>query len=894
MTRAAFTGRLARLALCAAMPLGAQAPTVTKVDPPDWWPQSTVNPVRVMLRGSHLAGASLECGALRCGRVQVNAAGTYVFVDVTIPPSARPGQYPLTVRTPAGRAIAPFELTPKLASAGRYQGFGPSDVMYLLMPDRFANGDPQNDNPVASPGLHNRSERRYYHGGDLAGVRQRLPYLRSLGVSAVWLNPIYDNHNALNDREKPDGKPITDYHGYGPTDFYGVEEHFGTLGEFRALVDAAHAAGIKIVVDMVANHTGPYHPWVTDSPTPTWYHGTVDRHLNNVWQTWTIADRYSPASVRAATLDGWFIDILPDLNQDDPEVARYLIQNTLWWVARTGVDGIRQDTWPYVPRTFWRAWMAAITREFPSLKVVGEVYDGDPALVSFFEGGRAQWDGLDTKVDMLFDFPLFYPIRQAFARGGSLRDVAQMLGRDRMYQDATRLVPFLGLHDVGRFMSEPGATHAGLRLAYTFLLTTRGTPLVYYGDEIGMTGSGDPDNRGDFPGGWPGDAADKFEANGRTPEEQRTWQHLQRLIGLRRARADLQGRAMENVVVTPQQWVYRRGAMLVALNNDTTASTVRVPYGALGSDLLSQCAAPRVDGNQIAVVIPARSGCVFEITRVSIPGPPLGITGRRVLHAGFAATRIAARNVEVWLPPGYDASGSTRYPVLYMHDGQNVFNPATSMGGVDWGVDETMTSLIADGTIRPAIVVATWNSPKRYQEYMPRKALPAGETSFSTGLGRPAASGEIISDAYLAFLVTELKPFIDRTYRTRPGRDDTMVMGSSMGGLISLYAMSEYPNVFGAAAALSTHWPAADGAVIEYLAQHLPPPTTHRLYMDRGSATLDASYPPYQVRADAMARARGYVEGPRFTTRVFEGADHSERAWRERLTIPLTFLLGRR
>ena len=588
-----------------------QAPTVEKVEPPNWWTGSSVNPVRVLIRGRNLTGARLECRRLTCTGLRVNSSGTYAFANVTIPRTTRPGSYPLTLRTAAGTADAPFQVTASLKPAGRFQGFGPNDVLYLLMPDRFANGDPSNDDPAISRGLLDRAKGRYYHGGDLAGVRQRLPYLRSLGITAVWLNPIYDNNNQLNRKEVYDGQPITDYHGYGATDFYAVDEHLGDVEGFKQLVDDAHAMGIKIILDMVANHTGPYHPWVNDSPTPTWFHGTAEKHQANVWQTWTLADPYATAAVRESTLDGWFIDILPDLNQDDPEVARYIIQNTLWWVGMSGMDGIRQDTWPYVPRRFWRDWMTAIRREFPSLRVVGEVLDGDPAMIAFFEGGRAQFDGLDDKVDMLFDFPLFYPLRRAFGEGGPVRDVAQMLSHDRLYRDPSNLVTLLGLHDVSRFMSDKGATTAGLKLAYTVLLTTRGTPLIYYGDEIGLPGGNDPDNRRDFPGGWSGDSRNAFEAAGRTADEQSVFSHVQALLKVRGARSELRGPRTETLQVGEQTWVYRRGKTVVAINNGAVPVELQLPVSSLPNDALSICQPAQQKDGGVRIVIPPRSGCIF-------------------------------------------------------------------------------------------------------------------------------------------------------------------------------------------------------------------------------------------------------------------------------------------
>jgi glycosidase len=599
-------------ALCLSAGAGAaQAPVVEKVDPPNWWADHSINPVRLLIRGRNLTGASMDCPRVGCSGVRANAAGTYAFVDVSVPRRLAPGTYPLTLRTAAGSARVPFTVSAPLPPTGRFQGFGPDDVIYLLMPDRFANGNPANDEPAVSRGLLDRSEGRRYHGGDLAGVRQRLPYLKELGITAIWMNPIYDNTNQLDTREVYDGKPTTAYHGYHAIDYYAVDEHLGDTAGLRRLVDDAHAHGIKVILDMVANHTSAYHPWVADSPTPTWYNGTARSHLANNWQTWTLADPYATPAMRRPVLEGWFIDILPDLNQEDPEVARYLVQNTLWWVGMSGIDGIRQDTWPYVPRSFWRDWMNAIKREHPTLRVVGEVFDGDPTMIAFFEGGRPQFDGIDDRVDALFDFPLFFSMRNAFAQGKPVRDVAQMLSRDRLYRDPSSLVTFVGLHDVARFMNEPGATVEGLKLAYTFLLTARGTPLVYYGDEVAMPGGNDPDNRRDFPGGWRGDPRNAFTAAGRTPAEQAVFEHVRKLLRLRAERSELRRGEMEHLHAGEQSYVYRRGRTVVAINNDTKPAEIRLPGLDLAEDALGLCAPPRRDAQGVTLTVPARTGCVF-------------------------------------------------------------------------------------------------------------------------------------------------------------------------------------------------------------------------------------------------------------------------------------------
>ncbi|HEX9190149.1 MAG TPA: alpha-amylase family glycosyl hydrolase [Vicinamibacteria bacterium] len=616
---------LAALAVLLPGLAGAASPVVRKVEPPSWWPGHSVDPVRLLVRGENLGGAEVTgAGAgLRVGPVTVNAAGTSLFVDVTVDRRAAPGPRTIALRTADGTAEVPFEVLAPLPRAGRFQGFSPDDAMYLLMPDRFANGDRANDEPPASKGLLDRTKARYYHGGDLRGVIEKLPYLKDLGITAIWLNPWYDNVNRRNERETYDGQAITDYHGYGAVDFYAVEERLGDLATLREMVDRAHALGIKVVQDQVANHSGPYHPWVQDAPTPTWYYGTQEKHLANTWQTWTLQDPYSGPEMQKATLEGWFIDILPDLNQDDPEVARYIVQNTLWWVGVSGLDGIRQDTLPYVHRRFWRDWMAAIKKEYPDLRVVGELFDGDPALVSFYQGGVARADGIDSGIDTLFDFPLFFKIRDALAKGGSLREAAMTVARDHLYRDPSTLVTFLGLHDVPRFMSEPAASVASLKSAFTLLATMRGTPLVYYGDEIAMPGGPDPDNRRDFPGGFPGDPRNAFEPAGRTAAEAAVHAHVRALLQLRQATPALRRGRLANLHVADKAWVYARvldggGAAVVGINTGDAPVAIDVEAAALGlgvgarlRDRVGTQGEAALEGGRLKVTLAAASSGVF-------------------------------------------------------------------------------------------------------------------------------------------------------------------------------------------------------------------------------------------------------------------------------------------
>ncbi len=546
------------------------------------------------------------------------------IVFLTIPPTTAPGIKKLSVNGNGKTTTFDFEVNSRPSAVGKYQGFSPDDVIYLLMPDRFADGDTSNNDPAISKGLYDRSKTRRYHGGDLEGIISKLPYLKSLGVTAIWTTPIYDNNNKLDEKEVYDGEKTTGYHGYGAVDMYSVDEHFGDVDKLKELVDKAHAMGLKMVQDQVANHTGPYHVWANDPPTPSWWNGTADNHLSNNWQKWTTMNPRASYQTQRRNLEGWFVDILPDFNQDDPEVEKYLIQNSIWWIERVGYDAIRMDTLPHVPRTFWAKWGAAIKRQYPKVNILGELFDGDPALLSYFQTGRKGHDGIDTQIDTLFDFTTYYAIRDAFAQGKSIRAVSQAFAHDWLYPRPEVLSTFLGNHDVGRFLGEPGATVEGLKLANTLIMTSRGTPILYYGDEIAMKSGGDPENRRDFPGGFPADGIDKFAAPGRNAVEKDVWDHLAKLGKLRQTFEPLRRGKTIDLLDEEQQMAYARmtdkEAIVVVFNNETKPATVTFDVSMIkqtktnGSfvDLLDEPRSFEVKNGSVNVELPARSARILR------------------------------------------------------------------------------------------------------------------------------------------------------------------------------------------------------------------------------------------------------------------------------------------
>jgi neopullulanase len=529
--------------------LEGQALAVHKLDPPNWWTGFAPN-VMLLVRGENLADARVATSYLgvKVVRSQSSTNGHYLFLWIEIAKAAVAGEVMFQINTPSGKGTFRWPLLVRGSQQGRFQGISRDDVIYLIMPDRFADGDTSNDQPAQSPGTYDRSAARAYHGGDLRGVRDHLDYLKDLGVTTVWLNPVYDNDNHSG----------SDYHGYGAVDFYAVDEHLGTLRDFQDLVAAAHERGMKLILDVVANHTGPHHPWVDDLPTPDWFHGTREHHSVSSGTFGPLTDPHALPVQYRDLINGWFADILPDLKQENPLVTQYLIDNNLWWAESTGLDGFRLDTFPYVPRTFWSEWHKAIFDQYPNMNTVGEVFNPDPTITSFFVGGVTRFDGVDSRLPAVFDFPTFFTLRDVLMHDAPARKLVDVFQRDWLYPHPESLVTFLGNHDTARFFTSAGDSREKLDNAFSLLLTVRGIPQIYSGDEIAMPGGDDPDNRRDFPGGFPGDPRNAFTAAGRTPGEQEVFAHLQALLKLRREHAALREGGQYHVEWDDTSYIFLR------------------------------------------------------------------------------------------------------------------------------------------------------------------------------------------------------------------------------------------------------------------------------------------------------------------------------------------------
>jgi glycosidase len=528
-----------------------------------------------------------------------------VFADLHISPTTKPGKYLLQVETNAGKVEAPFVIEEALNTEKSFQGINADDVIYLIMIDRFADGDPTNNNPPGSPREANdRHNPRGFHGGDLRGIIDRLPYLKDLGVTALWLTPWHDNWNGVNRCKQP-WCPNTYYHGYHAIDYYAVEDRFGDLATLRELVDKAHALGMKVIQDQVANHVGSQHPWVHDPPLPNWFHGTLANHQLNSFKNNVLLSPHANQQEVRNVLDGWFNDDLPDMNQEEPEVARYEIQNALWWVGVTGIDGIRQDTIQYMPRFFIRDLSNALHRQYPGLWMVGEVFERDAAQTAFFIGGHTGWDGIDTKLDSVFDFPLWNTSLNVFTNKLPVRSLRDQLKYDALYPDPGKLTVLANNHDTPRFMSLDGGSMTGAMLHTAFILSVRGIPQLYSGEEIAMEGKEDPDNRRDFP-------VAAFIAAGRKPKEQEMFEWTRTWIRLRREHAAIRRGRLIDLHYDDNVYVFARQdnteTVIIGINRQDKEQQVTVPYRSI-EPLIGKI---RVSGGQTAITLPANSAVAFK------------------------------------------------------------------------------------------------------------------------------------------------------------------------------------------------------------------------------------------------------------------------------------------
>jgi glycosidase len=540
---------------CVSRAAASTAPCVYQVDPPNWW--TDMPAPMLLLYGRNLKDSQISADGIeeRITRTQFSENGHYAFVWLSEEGSVA-RTVTVRVTSPRGSITFPFELQKRKPASAGFQGFSAKDSLYLIMTDRFADGNLENDGPNATSvsfsadATAERAKSRGWHGGDFKGVEDHLDYLKQLGITSIWITPAYDNSG---------GRQA--YHGYSATNMYRTDPHFGSVKDLQHLIDAAHAQGMKFVLDTVPNHVGAAHPWANDPPLPDWFHGTVAHHDVAQGNFAPLVDPHANWQQQKDVTEGWFANVLPDLNQENPLVSQYLIQNAIWWIETGSLDGLRIDTFPYVGRAFWQQFNGEIHELYPRLTSVGEVFNPDPTITSFF-GGGATHEGVDTQLWTPFDFPTYFALRAVLSHQQPMSHLEDVWREDRLYPHPERLAPFIGNHDTMRFMSMPGVTVADLKLAFGVMLTMRGMPQIYSGDEIAMRGGSDPDNRHDFPGGFPGDAQDGFAAAGRTAEQSEVHDWVASLLNFRNSNAVFADGEQQDLIHDATSFVYLRGRNL--------------------------------------------------------------------------------------------------------------------------------------------------------------------------------------------------------------------------------------------------------------------------------------------------------------------------------------------
>ncbi|MGO9466864.1 MAG: alpha-amylase family glycosyl hydrolase [Isosphaeraceae bacterium] len=599
----------------------AEEATVLRVEPPSWWTSTRTQAISLLIEGRNLDGATVSCDSPSLGiaRAEPGPGGRALWVVATIAEGAEAGNLHIDVQSHGQRLRFPWALLP--APREKPHAFGPDDIIYLIMPDRFADGDPRNNAAGDGDSMLDRSSPDAYHGGDFSGIRQRLSYLKDLGVTAIWLTPVYRPEPRWLDMKIGAGiRRMAEYHGYTPVDFYDTNPRFGTPAEYRALVDEAHRLGLKVIQDQTLGYTGPRHRWVHAPPFDGWFHGPIANPPICTFRYDLLANPHASEVERRGVTDGWFFGLLPDLDTRNHRVKRYAIQQSLWWALRFNADGIRLDTYPLVDREFWRDWSRQRETAVPGMSVVGEAWDQDPWKLCFFQGGRAGWDGIDPGVNSVFDFPLNHAIVQVFSAKAPATRLRDVLARDGLYPDPQRLVTFLDNHDTPRLAALPGVGPARYRLAIAFLLTCRGIPQMTWGDEIGLPGH--MDDRRDFPGGFAGDKRDAFGGKGRTSEQQATFESWKALIRLRRSSLALRRGRLIDLAAGDTTYAYLREAgaerLVVVFNLGTGAATVQIPTDRIKDtgrfETVYGSCRTRLESAKLIVELPAESAAVLLAT----------------------------------------------------------------------------------------------------------------------------------------------------------------------------------------------------------------------------------------------------------------------------------------
>ena len=549
--------------------LFAQQARVDKIEPPFWWTGMHDPTLQLLVYGKDIASASVTINKPGVELVTVKPMPNkdYLVVNLKVSKTAQPGKFLIVFQTKNGNIERTYELKKRREHADVKTPFQENDAIYLITPDRFANGDTTNDTVAGYAEKANRSINYGRHGGDLKGMTEHLDYIKKLGMTAIWPMPLLENNQAA-----------YTYHGYAISNFYQTDKRYGSNDDYKAFVSAAHQKGLKVLMDQVFNHCGSAHYWMKDMPSPTWIN-SMDSIGRCNFSIATISDPYASKSDLKRQVRGYFDTNMPDLNLDNPILAKYMIQNSIWWVEYANLDGLRIDTYPYFSKIFSAKWRQRIEEEYPGMFVVAEVWVGDVSHEVYWNRKGRNPDGYQSHLKSITDFPLYFATLRAFKKGGNVSEVFNTLTKDYLYGHPEMNMIFPDNHDVDRIMGDLNGDYNRLKLALSFMATTRGILQWYYGTEILMKGL-KPDGiiREDMPGGWTSDTVNVFNDENLTSEQQNALDFSTRLLNWRKNSKAIASGKLLHFVPENNVYVYFRIAgsekVMVVLNNNTEAQSL--------------------------------------------------------------------------------------------------------------------------------------------------------------------------------------------------------------------------------------------------------------------------------------------------------------------------------
>ena len=557
--------------------MGQSPSIIERIEPTCWWVGMKNPEVQLMVHGNGIAAymPSVKANGIVISKVEKVENPNYLFITLNISAKAQAGKFNISFKKSSEVILYPYELKERRKNSAQRKSFTAQDVIYLLMPDRFSNGNPANDYVASLGDSLDRSKPNARHGGDIAGIENHLDYFNDLGVTALWINPLLENK-----------MKVLSYHGYAITDFYNVDARFGNNQDYVRLSVKAHAKGLKMIMDMIFNHCGTGHFWMNDMPEKDWFHQWPQFTRSNFRST-ILNDPYATKADADLMTDGWFDTVMPDFNQQNPRVATYLIQNSIWWIEYADLDGIRMDTYPYSDKDFLARWCKEVLHEYPSFNMVGETWTQTAPNISYWQANSKLGNGYNSHLSSVMDFPLMYAINQGFSEpegwDTGLNRIYGVLTQDFVYPDPMNLLIFVDNHDLSRFYKAKGDSLDRYKLAMTFLLTTRGIPQIYYGTEILMTGEksqGDGRLRNDFPGGWDEDKVNAFTKEGRTMIQNDAFDFMRDLLKWRQHSEAIGKGKLIHYVPEDGVYVYARYTdnerVIVVLNNSTQPKNIKL------------------------------------------------------------------------------------------------------------------------------------------------------------------------------------------------------------------------------------------------------------------------------------------------------------------------------